>query len=197
MPMDETLLRLIPASYVGMFFASWIPTLLDIPKFATPMPIAGCEENCTSAFLPGGIETARKIAPFLNMTLMEGGIFRDAETIQIQNAPGILLRFDDLPLDFDFDRKTECHTYGQHLNDTLQVCIRSMDGRLAFGESTFMGMVPGRPILTCSRRLASLPIAAVHKPGLHQRDILAREAAEEENPDDSLQAVCHNSIQRP
>ncbi|KAK4157408.1 hypothetical protein C8A00DRAFT_11739 [Chaetomidium leptoderma] len=132
-PLDEALLALIPVAYVGIFFISWTPTLLDVPKYAVSMPIAGCRENCTSAFLPGGIETTRKIAPYLNMTLMEGGAFRDSETIQIHNAPGILLRFDKLPPSFDFDRTSECHTYGQHLNDTLQICIRPVNGSLAVG----------------------------------------------------------------
>lgn len=112
---------------------SWIPTLLDVRKYAFSMPMAGCGENCTSAFLPGGIETARKLAPYLNTTLMEGGVFRDSETIQIHNSPGLLLRFDALPPSFDFDRTHECHTYGQHLNDTLQVCIRPVNGSLAVG----------------------------------------------------------------
>lgn len=112
---------------------SWIPTLLDVPKYAVSMPIAGCEANCSSVFLPGGIETVRKIAPYLNMTLMEGGTFLNSETIQIQNAPGVLLRFDDLPPGFDFDRTRECGTYGQHNNDTLQICMRPVDGSLAVG----------------------------------------------------------------
>jgi hypothetical protein len=135
-PLDELVLALIPASYIGVFFMSWIPTLLDVPKYAVSMPIAGCEANCTSKFLPGGIETARKLGPFLNMTLLEGGVFRDSETIQIHNAPGILLRFDNLPASFDFDRKHECHTYGQQLNDTLQICIKPVNGSLAVGGYT-------------------------------------------------------------
>ncbi|KAK4041495.1 hypothetical protein C8A01DRAFT_14761 [Parachaetomium inaequale] len=132
-PLDEALLALVPASYIGVFFVSWIPTLLDVPKYAVSMPTAGCGDNCTSVFLPGGIETTRKLAPYLNMTLLEGGAFRDSETIQIHNAPGILLRFDALPPSFDFDRALECHLYGQHLNDTLQVCIRPVNGSLAVG----------------------------------------------------------------
>jgi hypothetical protein len=132
-PLDELVLSLIPASNIGIFFVSWIPALLDVPKYAVSMPMAGCGENCTSSFLPGGIETARKLGPYLNMTLMEGGIFRDSETIQIRNAPGILLRFDKLPPGFDFDRTHDCHTYGQHLNDTLHVCILPVNDSLAVG----------------------------------------------------------------
>ena len=97
------------------------------------MPIANCGENCTSTFLPGGIETARKLGPFLNQTLLEGGLFSDSETIQIHNAPGLLLRFDTLPLTFDFDRRRECHTFGESLNDTLQVCIKTVNESLAVG----------------------------------------------------------------
>ncbi|KXX80305.1 hypothetical protein MMYC01_203358 [Madurella mycetomatis] len=132
-PLDETFLAIIPPSYLGVFFMSWIPTLLDVPKYAVPMPMAGCEANCSSVFLPGGIETVRKIAPFLNTTLMEGGTFLNSETIQIQNAPGVLLRFDDLTSSFDFDRTRECGTYGQHINDTLQICIKPVNGSLAVG----------------------------------------------------------------
>ncbi|KAK4247639.1 hypothetical protein C7999DRAFT_14351 [Corynascus novoguineensis] len=132
-PLDESLLAFIPASYVGIFFMSWIPTLLDVPKYAVSMPIDGCEDNCTSAFLPGSIETTRKIAPYLNQTLMEGGFFRNSDTIQIHNAPGVLLRYDTLPSSFDFDRTRECQLYGQHLNDTLQICIREVNGSLAVG----------------------------------------------------------------
>jgi hypothetical protein len=139
--LDESLLALIPASYVGVFFMSWIPTLLDVPKYAVSMPLAGCGQNCTSSFLPGGIETARKLAPYLNMTLMEGGAFRDSETIQIHHAPGVLLRFDNLPPSFDFDRSRECHSYGAHLNDTLQICIRPVNGSLAVGMS-LLGTTP-------------------------------------------------------
>jgi hypothetical protein len=136
-PLEESLLALNPASYVGVFFMSWIPTLLNVPKYAVSMPISGCGENCTSSFLTGGIETTRKLAPYLNMTLMEGGVFRNSETIQIHNAPGILPRFDNLPATFDSDRSQECHTYGEHLNDTLQVCIRAVNGSLAVGMSAF------------------------------------------------------------
>ena len=132
-PLDELVLSLIPASNFGIFFVSWIPTLLDVPKYAVSMPMAGCRENCTSSFLPGGIETARKLGPYLNMTLMEGGIFRGSETIQSRNAPGTPLRFDKRPPGFDFDRTHDCHTYGQHLNDTLQVCIRPVNDSLAVG----------------------------------------------------------------
>ncbi|KAH6855437.1 hypothetical protein B0I37DRAFT_442283 [Chaetomium sp. MPI-CAGE-AT-0009] len=132
-PVDETLLALVPASYIGVFFVSWIPTLLDVPKYAVSMPMDGCGENCTSVFLPGGIETARKQAPYLNLTLLEGGAFRGSDTIQIYNAPGILLRFDALPPTFDFDRAEECHMYGQHINDTLQICIRTVNHSLAVG----------------------------------------------------------------
>jgi hypothetical protein len=134
-PLDEALLALVPPSYIGVFFVSWIPTLLDVPKYAVAVPMAGCGTNCTSVFVPGGIETARKLGPYLNQTLLHGGAFRDSETIQIHNAPGILLRYDALPPSFDFDRAQECHLYGQHLNDTLQVCIRPVNGSLAVGEN--------------------------------------------------------------
>src|SRR5690348_6159417 len=88
MPLDKRVLNIIQPSRMCMYFAAWTPTLLGVGKYAISMPAPNCSGDCTSIFLPGGLETARKVGPILNLTLLEGGLFRDSETIRIDNAPG-------------------------------------------------------------------------------------------------------------
>ena len=97
--------------------------------------MAGCDSssNCTSVLLPGGVESARKLSAVPNETLLAGGVFKNAATIQIHNSPGFLLKYQTLGQDFEFDREKECALYGQQLDDGLQICIREVNGSLAVG----------------------------------------------------------------
>jgi hypothetical protein len=133
MPLDRRVLNLVPTDVMSMYFASWTPTLLGVPSFAVTSSAPDCDENCTASFLPGGVANARKISQFLNSTLLEGGLFGNAETIQIRRAPGLLLRFVTLGTDFDFNRENECKLYGLSLNDAIQICIRQSNESLAVG----------------------------------------------------------------
>jgi hypothetical protein len=119
------------------------------------MPTPNCTGSCTSIFLPGGLETARRVSPILNLTLLEGGTFKDAETIRIVNAPGLLLKFDQLHADFDFDREGECTVYGQNTNNSIQICIRSTDHSLAVGM-LFVTWNRDMAELTWLRRMGSM-----------------------------------------
>ena len=121
-----------------LYFASWTHVLLDVPKFAYPHTaysgIENCSENCTSIFLPGGVEAARIVSPVLNQSVLSGGLFRavnNADTIRIEHSPGFLLTFH--AIEDDFNRDTECQIYGQGSNSSIQLCIRSVQGSVAVG----------------------------------------------------------------
>ena len=133
MPLDKRILSYIHPSRICLYFLTFTPTLLGISKYAIPLPAPDCNRNCTSIFLPGGLETARVFSPILNSTLLEGRRFESAETIRIDNAPGLLLKFNRPHADFDFDRERECTLYGRETGDFLQICIRSVDYSLAVG----------------------------------------------------------------
>ena len=155
MPLDKRVLNIIRPSRICMYFATWTPTLLGVPKYAVSMPTPNCTGSCTSIFLPGGLETARKVSPILNLTLLEGGTFKDAETIRIVNAPGLLLKFDQLHVDFDFDREGECTVYGQNTNDSIQICVRPTNHSLAVGM-LFFAWNREMAELTWLRRMGSM-----------------------------------------
>jgi hypothetical protein len=158
MPLDKRVLDIIHPSAICMYFTTWTPTLLGVPKYAISMPTTDCTGSCAPIFLPGGLETARKVSPILNSTLLEGGQFVNADTIRINNAPGLLLKFDRLHVDFDFDRERECTVYGQKTNDSIQICIRSINQSLAVGM-LFVSFTAGNrdtPELTWLRRMGSM-----------------------------------------
>ncbi|KXX75179.1 hypothetical protein MMYC01_209621 [Madurella mycetomatis] len=130
MPIDTRVLSVVPTSYMCLYFAGWIPSLLGNPKYAIPVSIDGCSKNCTSVFLPGGLEIARKVRPIVNATILEGGVFNGAEAIRVNNAPGLLLRFDRQEK-FPFDPGRDCSYYGEEVNDTIQICIADRNASIA------------------------------------------------------------------
>jgi hypothetical protein len=69
---------------------------------------------------------------YLNHTLFEGGNFDGVDTIEVENAPGMLARFDKLPKDFDFD-PAGCTYTGSRINNTLVVCAQQLGKSLAVG----------------------------------------------------------------
>ena len=117
-----------------IYFVSWTSSLLGDPKYAVAVSDSTCGGNCTSYFLPSGIETARRVSGYLNQTLLEGGLFQGGDAIKISNAPG-LLDFMALGSTFSFDLENECHVYGTQMNDSLQLCIRQVDSSIAVGKS--------------------------------------------------------------
>jgi hypothetical protein len=134
MPIDTRVLTIVPPSKLCLYFAGWIPSLLGMPKYAVNMPIDGCSDNCSSMFLPGGLEIARKVQPIVNATILEGGVFDNAEAVRVNDAPGFLLKYDHLGHDFQFDLGKDCSYYGDVINDTIEICISDINGSVAVGK---------------------------------------------------------------
>ncbi|KAK3387386.1 hypothetical protein B0H63DRAFT_393253 [Podospora didyma] len=133
-PLDHRILNIIHPSRINMYFQTLTPILLGDKHFAVTMPAPDCGGgDCKAFFLPGGLETVRLVSgPTLNVTLMEGQRLGDSDnTVQVQNAPGWLLRFKRLPVATDFDRERECEVYGQGGDDSIQICIKQEGPSLA------------------------------------------------------------------
>jgi hypothetical protein len=88
--------------------------------------------------LPGGIEMARQVGPALNISMFDGGLLDNAETIRINNAPGIITTFQNVGSIFAFDPVGDCLYTGQSINDTLQMCIRQVNQSIAVGRFQFL-----------------------------------------------------------
>jgi hypothetical protein len=93
-----------------------------------------CTNNCTSIFLPGGVEQARLLGSNLNQTLLEGGIFDGADAIITHNASGYHLEFSSIDPYYPFNENIDCREYGQSRGQGIYICIASDGQSLIAGE---------------------------------------------------------------
>ncbi|KAK2740957.1 hypothetical protein CKAH01_18556 [Colletotrichum kahawae] len=132
-PPDVSILGLISTAYLDGFFDTWTQQLLNYPRYATTWKMKGCTEDCSVSFLPGGMEIARKVGPLLNSTILKGGLFNNPESIMIQGAPGMVVRFEPVSEGFEFDIKEDCNVYQTPLGDALQMCKKQFGDSVAAG----------------------------------------------------------------
>ena len=129
-PLNTTLLHLLPPSDVSVYFSAWSNGILESSKFVTRgSPIACSGDNCTSIFLPGGIETARLRNGNPNSTLLNtpGFPLTEGTAILINDAPGYQMDFYKPASDFSFNNETDCVLYGQTRGQGMYVCVSSTD----------------------------------------------------------------------
>ena len=172
--LNADVLIVLPVSVMCTYFVSWTSSLLGDPKYAVAVGDSTCGSNCTSYFLPSGIETARKVSDYLNLTLLEGGLFQGGDTIEISNAPGLLLDFMALDSTFMFDLENECQVYGTQMNDSLQLCIRQVDSSIAVGESHSRHRRRPQSGPNASSRMESMPNVSLPASKLPEEHNLAR-----------------------
>lgn len=132
-PLDNRVLDIVPPAVLCLYIEGWTSSLLTNNKYATSFPMDGCGTGCRSLVLPGGIELARQVGPSLNLSMFEGGLLDSAETIRINNAPGIVTTYRNAS-DITFDPVGDCLYAGQAINDTLQMCIRQVGQSIAVGK---------------------------------------------------------------
>jgi hypothetical protein len=129
-------LDLIPPANVSMLFAAWSSSLLTNPKFATDFPLHDCTIQCRSVILPGGLDSTRKVEPFLNQAIYSGAMFPGSDTIRIDTATGMILKF-EVPAGSDvyFDIWDECVYAGGQINNGLQICFRQDENSMVVGKT--------------------------------------------------------------
>ena len=131
--MDRQVLEYIPTAVMCIYYSAWISSVLGVSKYVTGISVGDCTANCTSVFLPGGLELARVLGTDLNATLLEGGIFNHTDAVLLNNAPGMSLHFSS-PIDgFTFNLENDCQLYGTR-GDAIQICITPGDSPLVVGE---------------------------------------------------------------
>jgi hypothetical protein len=131
--MDRRVLEYIPTSVMCIYYLAWVPSISGVSKYVTGISPSNCTVNCTSLFLPGGLELAREFGQNLNATLLQGGIFGNADAVLLNNASGIGLEFSSPYDGFKFDIDNDCQLYGSR-NDSVQICITTDNSSLIVGE---------------------------------------------------------------
>jgi hypothetical protein len=109
--------------------------MLSVPRYVTRIAPVACKYNCTSVFLPGGVEQARLLDTNLNKTLLQGEVFDRGDAIIIQNAPGYHLEFFPMDPKHLFNVPTDCLTFGQSPDQGIFICVAFRESTLIAGES--------------------------------------------------------------
>lgn len=136
-PMDISVLSYVHTTEVCIYFSAFVSSLLGVSQFVTAKSPVYCVENCTSIFLPGGVELLRKFGGNLNQTLLQENTFGNSDTIVVNRAPGIGIEFWQPDPGFQFDHENECKTYpgyNQTDGDAIQLCIAPYKSYLAVGK---------------------------------------------------------------
>ena len=140
-PLNASLLDhgLVPISVLGTYFAAWVSSMTGVSKFVFNIKPARCTENCTSIFLPGGLEGVRRLQRNLSGTLLDSGVFVDGDSIIVYDAPGYHLEFSPLRESFSFNQSVDCFLEGQSSGQGIYICVASDKEYLVAGKSP-----PGR-----------------------------------------------------
>ncbi|KAK3367777.1 hypothetical protein B0H63DRAFT_529483 [Podospora didyma] len=130
---------IIPAADIAMFFLTWSASLLTNSRFAIDFPMDGCDSAsgaCRSVMLPGSLGLARQVKPLLNTSVYFGDVFAKVDTIRIESAPGMIVKYEVPDFDLlDFNITTDCVYAGAEVNNGLQVCVKQDGPSMLVGWS--------------------------------------------------------------
>ncbi len=116
-----------------VYFSANTFSILGASSFVAGVPPVGCGgDDCTSIFLPGGVELARLADGNLNATLLNGTGLNKAPAILINNAPGLQVEFTSLESAYSF-AETDCNTFGQPRGQGLHLCVGARNSSLKAG----------------------------------------------------------------
>ncbi|OIW32040.1 hypothetical protein CONLIGDRAFT_678472 [Coniochaeta ligniaria NRRL 30616] len=132
-PLDVGVMRVVSQADICMFFELWSSNLLSNSRYALEFPFAGCDGDCRSFIMPGGLEAPRQVKQFLNETLLSGGTFDNSETLRISNATGFILKFEKPDANLTFDLVQDCVYGGAQENNGLQICMKQYGQSIDFG----------------------------------------------------------------
>jgi hypothetical protein len=134
----------IPSSVVNVYFMAFTYGFLSDSRFVTSIPAISCDPsaNCTSIFLPGGINLIRRLGPdggpnstlFDKTSHYDGNTYANAPALITQNAPGYQIEFSSIG-DYTFDKTSNCTQYGNSTGEGLYLCLASNDSDIVAGKS--------------------------------------------------------------
>ncbi|KAK3314210.1 hypothetical protein B0H66DRAFT_458567, partial [Apodospora peruviana] len=138
-PPDITLLSRINASDLSMYFVTWGSSLLGSSQFAQDFSLEGCDGDCRSVILAGGIQLPRQVKPLLNESIYSGPTFDESDTITVINATGMVVKYEGVPDSDDmlaFNITTDCvYSSGQDDSNGLQICVKQDNDSMIVGWS--------------------------------------------------------------
>lgn len=137
-PLNTTTLQahVVDTAAICTYFSGYIASILSVPKFvAEANPLACGGPDCTSIFVPGGLEQMRLLDTNFSGTLLQGGFLNGSDAITSYDTLGYQLDFFP-PTNFEFDLVHDCTLYGRLSGQGLYMCVATdEDHHLVIGES--------------------------------------------------------------
>jgi hypothetical protein len=169
MAMDDRLVQIIGVTDLCQFIGSSASNLQGSSRYAIRTSIADCQSGCRAILWPGGIETVRQARFSANHSLFGDSHFDDISAIQIDNAPGFITTFTQLPHGFMFE-DADCVYSGSLSNDSIKICARQIGDGVATGKHLLYASLSLWSMLTVwVHRLGSLSAAAQRHQSLQRR----------------------------
>lgn len=101
-------------------------------KIIAPMTCSG--PNCTSFFLPEGLDLVRLAAGGSNATIFQDPETNGQSTFIVNNAPGYHLEFFPIPAGSMFDQAKECVPYEGIDKEAIHICVAARETRIYAGK---------------------------------------------------------------
>ena len=135
MLLDPGLVSTIAKTDLAHFFEQWTDTLFHYPRFVVSWSVDSCTENCSSYFLPGGLDQVLVFPPdSIRSVPVKERLPANCEAMQVHRAPGIGLKF-EFPGAVEFDLQKDCQLYGETEAWGLQLCGKQMGNSIAAGKT--------------------------------------------------------------
>jgi len=120
---------------IDIYYMMYTENILRDTTIVTGIAPLSCSgSDCTSIYLPGGIDLVRLAEGGPNATLF-GAQLPDGPTFLVNNAPGYQLEFFlPTPGGYVFNSTRDCATYGGTNNEALHICVAAEGTKILAGE---------------------------------------------------------------
>jgi hypothetical protein len=125
----------VPPAMIDVYYQMFAKGMLmdvTLVKAIAPTTCAGLD--CTSIFLPGGLDLVRLINGGPNATIFQQPTTSGSSTFIVSNAPGYHLEFFPIPMGWVFDQAKHCATYVGSNNQAIQICIAAVGTQIYAGK---------------------------------------------------------------
>jgi hypothetical protein len=127
----------VPGSAIQSYRNIFIEGVLtDATLVTSTAPLSCSGSNCTSVFLPGGLELVRLQCGGPNSTLYRNQPSSGLSSVLVNNAPGYHLEFFPIREGFVFNSTTDCAVYGGTSKEAIQICIAANGTQVLTGKLT-------------------------------------------------------------
>jgi hypothetical protein len=108
---------------------------MDVTLVKSIASITCSGPDCTSIFLPGGINVIRLADGGPNATIFQEPKTSGPSTFIVQNAPGIHLEFFPIPIGWVFNQTRDCATYYGAKSESIHICVAAKGTQIYAGNN--------------------------------------------------------------